>query len=390
MSRVSQISAYKITVFLAFVAVSAILAGCQVGNSAPTAAQERSALLVDVDAATPATEYTVEREFIGRVEPTRQSQVGFELAGELQQALVDEGDTVTSGEVLARLDTARLQARLAEVQAAVDQAVSASEFADRTHERRQEAAVSGGISEQAVDAALDAANSARAALAAAKARLNSVEVDLAKSNLTAPYDAVVIARNTDEGNIVAAGQAVLHLQESAAPEVRIGVSGELAATIARGDTYSLQIGANRIDATVRAVLPLRDPSTRTVDVILQLADTRAAYPGDLARMSVRQRVAEAGFWLPVTALAEGSRGLWTTNVVLPIKASDIASNGATHTIEQRSVEILYKQGSRVFVRGAIAAGDQYVTGGLQRIVPNQQVRVAGAFASSAIPVHSHE
>ncbi len=390
MMRANRISASHITVFLGFMAVSAALAGCQTGNSAPVAADERAALLVDVAAAVAVSEYTVEREFIGRVEPTRQSQVGFELGGELERVLVDEGDSVAAGAVLAQLDTARLEARLAEAKAAVEQADSAAGFADRTYERRQEAALSGGISEQAVDAALDAANAARAGLAAAKARLNSVEVDLRKSVLTAPYDAVVVVRTIDEGNIVAAGQPVLHLQESAAPEVRIGVSGELAASIAHGDHYPLDIAGKTIDATVRAVLPLRDPSTRTVDVILQLATASNAYPGDLARMSVRQTIPEAGFWLPVTALAEGSRGLWTANVVLPIDSGSIASNGATHIVEQRPVEVLYKQGTQVFVRGAIVDGDRYVTGGLQRIVPNQQVRVAGASSGSAATVHSHE
>ncbi|MDJ0701353.1 MAG: efflux RND transporter periplasmic adaptor subunit [Woeseiaceae bacterium] len=390
MSRVPQLKAYKTIAYLVLAASAAALAGCQVGNSAPVAGDERAAILVDVDMAVASTEYQVQREFIGRVEATRQSQVGFELGGELRRVRVDEGDTVRAGDVLAELDTARLEARLAEAQAAFEQAESAQALAIRTFERRRDAAVSGGISEQAVDEAEDAANATTAGLAAARARLNSVVVDLDKSMLTAPYDAVVIARNVDEGNIVSAGLPVLHLQELAAPEVRIGISGELAAEIAAGDKQPVTIGSQQFDATVRAVLPVRNPQTRTVDVLLKLPEGAMAYTGDLARIAVEQPVMEPGFWLPVTALAEGSRGLWTVNVVLPIETGVMPANGATHYIEQRSVEVLYKEQSVVFVRGALAEGDRYVTSGLQRIVPNQHVRIAGAVASTSASASDHE
>ncbi len=316
--------------------------------------------------------------------------MGFELPGELRRVYVDEGDTVAAGDVLARLDTARLDARLAEAEAAVDQAVSARDLAVRTFERRRDAAVSGGISDQAVDEALDAANAARAGVAAAEARLNTVKVDLRKSRLIAPYDAVVVMRQIDEGNIVAAGQAVLDLQELASPEVRIGIAGDLAATIAAGDHYRVAIGSRNIDATVRAVLPVRDPTTRTVDVILTLAERGAAYPGDLARITVQQPVDESGYWLPLTALTEGRRGLWTVNVVTPIESSSQPANGATHVVEPRTVEVLYKKDDQVFVRGALMDGDRFVVSGTQRIVPFQQVRVADALASSGASAGNHE
>ncbi len=146
MSRSRQISLYKTTALVVTSGILAALAGCQAGNSAPVAVDERAAILVDVDMAVASTEYQVRREFIGRVEATRQSQVGFELGGELRRVHVDEGDTVSAGAVLAQLDTARLEARLAEAQAAFEQAESAQKLAIRTFERRWDASASGGIS----------------------------------------------------------------------------------------------------------------------------------------------------------------------------------------------------------------------------------------------------
>ena len=380
--------AMKLTTYLMTGAALLALSGCGVGNSAPLG--ENTALLVDVETAYPASDYAVEREFVGRVEATRQSRVGFELGGELLMVAVDEGDEVAAGQVLAVLDTARLEARLAESEAALEQAISAHGFARRSHERVAEASAAGAVAGQQLDMALDAANGARAEVAAATARVNSVQVDLEKSQLAAPYKAVIVARHADEGNIVAAGDPVLHLQELAAPEIRIGVSGDLAASIAPGDSEVVTIGGDRFEASVRAVLPVRDPATRTVDVILMLPESSPAVPGDLARLVVEQVIEEDGFWLPTNALAEGSRGLWTASIVRPLDGADIASNGATHIVEPRAVEVLYKKGSKVFVRGALSAGEQFVTGGTQRIVPYQQVRVATALASGARGATRHE
>ena len=353
-------------------------------------AREESALLVDVATAVPVSSYRIERDFVGRVEATRQSQVGFELGGELKLVAVDEGDEVVAGQSLAVLDTARLEARLAEAEAALEQAISARDLAERNHERVAQAGRDGAIAGQELDIALEAANSARAGVSAAAARVNSVKVDLGKSRLLAPYDAIVIARRADEGNIVAAGSPVLHLQERVAPEVRIGVAGEVAASIAAGDVRTLTIGGREFRAGVRAVLPVRDPATQTVDVILSLPGSSGVVPGDLAVLRADQLVDEEGFWLPTNALAEGSRGLWTANVVQPLEASEIASNGATHFVEPRAVEVLHKKGSNVFVRGALSAGDEFVTTGTQRIVPYQQVRVAEALASGARGAESRE
>ena len=390
MPAVRLISSYLLKVFLLIAAISVVLTGCRAGNSEPVDPEEFSALLVMVETVRESDHYSIQREFIGRVEATRRTRLGFELPGEIREIHVDEGDTVAAGDVLARLDTARLEARLAEARAAYDQAVSARDFAVRSHQRRKEAAASGGISEQAVDEALDKANAARAGVAAADARLNSVEVDLRKSKLTAPYDAVIVKREIDEGNIVAAGNTVLFLQELAAPEIRVGVAGDIAAAIATDDQYEVSIGTQRVNAVVRAVLPVRNPATRTIDVILTLDQGYTVYPGDIARISVEKPVIEPGFWLPLTALAEGSRGLWRVNIVTPIEPATLSANGATHIVEPRSVEVLYKQDEIVFVRGALTDGEQYIVSGTQRIVPYQHVRVTDAYANAMMPVSSHD
>lgn len=373
-------------VLAAAVAPLALAAGCNTSHG-DSAAAEQSALYVDTAAAERLDGYPVQREFSGRIEASRVSRVGFEISGALTQVLVDEGDRVTAGSVLALLDTAAVRARRDEAAAALAQAVSAEGLAARSLKRNEDAADGGGISEQALDAALDAATSAAANVAAARARLASADVDLARSVLKAPYDAVVIRRQLDEGEIVSTGQPVLALQELAALQVRIGVAGDLSRVISAGDLRTLRIGDRALDATVTTVLPVRDAATRTVDVILDIDPDNGALPGDLARLVVEETVEAESFRLPIAALAEGSRGLWTAYVAVPFAGAELPPGGASHQLEPRAVEILHEDTSHVYVRGALEPGERYVTGGLQRVVPGQPVRIDATLAASHRPVH---
>lgn len=351
-----------------------LLSACGEGGAVASEA-ERSALLVRVASVSVEDRYEVRREYVGRVEARRQAQVGFELGGELALVAVDDGDRVAKGQRLARLDTARLEARRAEALAALEQARSAAQYAERNRERNETAAEFEGVSAQELDLAIDRANAATAGLAAAEARLETVEVDIAKSDLRAPFDAVVVKRRLDEGQIVAAGQPILDVQEAAAPEVRIGIAGDLSRAISPGDVYTMRIDDREIEATVRAVVPLRDATTRTVDVVFKLDDESRVLPGDLARLELEQPVLEQGVWLPIGALAEGSRGLWTAYVAIEAEEGSVPDSGATHYLEPRAVEVLHQDSGSAYVRGALEHGELYVTGGLPRVVPNQQVRI---------------
>ena len=81
------------------------------------------------------SQYTVTREFVGVVEARRESEVGFELGGEVARVLVDEGTFVEAGAVIARLDTKILRAERATLVAARDESRAALELAALTRDR---------------------------------------------------------------------------------------------------------------------------------------------------------------------------------------------------------------------------------------------------------------
>ncbi|MDT7928042.1 MAG: efflux RND transporter periplasmic adaptor subunit [Tepidimonas sp.] len=162
----------------------------------------------------------------GTLQPVRSVNIGSELSGTVREVLVDVNDRVQRGQVLVVLDTAKLQdqvnsarAALASAQAQVVQADASAREAQAQLARLEELArLSGGKMPSAAE--LDAARAtleraqaaqatARAAVEQARAALSTNETNLAKASIRSPIDGVVLARNVDPGNAVAASlQAV--------------------------------------------------------------------------------------------------------------------------------------------------------------------------------------
>jgi HlyD family secretion protein len=157
----------------------------------------------------------------GNLAPTNEVDVGSELSGQIEAVLVDVNDRVTRGQPIARLDTLRLRDAIERSQAALLQAEAAVAQADATE--RQVAAtlarfeevhrLSGGKVPSATE--LDSARaeharavatqkSARAQVASAQAQLSSDRTNLAKATIVSPVTGVVLSRQVDPGQTVAA------------------------------------------------------------------------------------------------------------------------------------------------------------------------------------------
>jgi RND family efflux transporter MFP subunit len=329
-------------------------------------------------AVVPQSGYERARRFVGRVEAGRASELGFVAGGRLDDIRVDEGDSVAAGELLARLDTGPLEARRAELVADRKAAEARLDRAGTKLKRRETMVDRGATSREEVEQAREQFRTAEASVELARARIVSIDVDLDRAGLRAPYAAVVTRRYVDEGRVVAAGTPILTVQEVAAPVARIGVAGPLVDAVAEGQQVDVQIQGENQPGRIRAVLPVRDAGTRTVDVILSLqASDRTLRAGDLVTLTLTQPVSEAGYWLPVNALAEGVRGLWTAYQLQSAEAAGLPGpTGVTHTVVPVTVEILHTTADRAYVRGDLSRHALVIANGVHRVVPGQVVRLA--------------
>lgn len=162
----------------------------------------------------------------GTLQPTRTVEIGSELSGTVENVLVDVNDFVEAGQILVELDRANLldaveraKATLASAEANVKQAVATVNEADSNLKRLREVSeLSGGKvpSRTEMDTAVATLERAkaseaavRAAVVEAKASLATSETNLSKASIRSPIDGVVLTRDVDPGNAVAASlQAV--------------------------------------------------------------------------------------------------------------------------------------------------------------------------------------
>ncbi len=161
---------------------------------------------------------TVTVSATGTIEPTHQVEVSSELSGAMAEVLVDDNDAVEVGQVLARLDSTKLAAQL-EVQKAmliaaearVEQAQASLDQAAETYDATEQLEERGVSSRRAFVSARTAYDNAVAALQIADAdrnladaQLDMTQADLDKAVLHSPIRGIVLLRDVDPGQIVAA------------------------------------------------------------------------------------------------------------------------------------------------------------------------------------------
>ena len=368
--RTPRPSFLKGLLFIAVIAVGVALLAMfvlsQRSSDGPLVISEEPApLAVDVVVADVRSSLALDEKFTGIIQPRRSSDLGFADGGRIAALNVDVGDRVTDGQILAVLDTRALRSQLASAEARVNEARASHALAMNTVERQQTLMQRGHVSQQRVDEALAQAATADARIEAAKAQADTLRVQIDLASIRAPYPGMIMARNYDEGAIAPRGAPVFELVETGALEARLGLPANLASTLEPGKVYALESDCGPIDARLRSVTGVIEAGQRSVTTVFDVTDPRTVSPGAVVRLSLSRDVEENGLWLPVSALAEGQRGLWSLYFAVPQEGGWVARPGL--------VEVVQSDGERAFVRGAVSDGDRIIIDGLQRVAPGQAV-----------------
>jgi HlyD family secretion protein len=249
----------------------------------------------------------------GSVESRQMVGVGFEVTARLAQLLVDQGDTVSAGQELARLDDDTFRAEVASAQGEVDLARSTLKRLEADIERARavlEGAQSGlrrvtplvedgTASAEQLDVALEREKVAVAELARAEAaltegqagisvaqrRVERAQADLARTILLCPFDGTVVLREREVGDVAVPGSSILRL--------------------AAGDTIWSSVWVDEIHlASLRVGAPAR--------VVLR-SDPDTTHPGRVARIGrevdrqTRELLVDVAFEGPRPRIVLGQR-----------------------------------------------------------------------------------
>ncbi|MBO6728491.1 MAG: efflux RND transporter periplasmic adaptor subunit [Maricaulis sp.] len=307
----------------------------------------------------------IQERFPGVVSARRQSALGFQQGGLIEDVLVDVGDVVTAGQALARLDTRTHQAQIAAADAQTREAAAQTALARDTQERQRVLLERGHISQQRFDEVVTSADAAQARQNAAAASADAMRVQLDLTMIEAPYEGVITARLSDEGAIASPGAPILEIVETGAREVRIGLPASIIGSLVDGQHYSFEGESGDFSAVFRSNTGLMDRQTRTVAAVFDIPADQSVIIGEIARLVVETPVGTSGFWVPTDALSESRRGLWSVFILQP-EQND-------YRLEARVVEAIRVEADRVFVRGAVADGEYILAAGLQRVTTGQLV-----------------
>lgn len=140
----------------------------------------------------------------GALSPVKNVQVGSQVSGIIREIFVDFNSHVTNGQVIAKIDPSTYEQNITSSKAELANAQAALEYAQLNFKRGKELRAADLISSSDYDKTLVDLHQAEAVVKMREASLKRAEVDLERTTIFAPVDGVVISRNVDEGQTVAA------------------------------------------------------------------------------------------------------------------------------------------------------------------------------------------
>ncbi|NTV34440.1 MAG: efflux RND transporter periplasmic adaptor subunit [Deltaproteobacteria bacterium] len=224
----------------------------------------------------------------GYVVAQRKAAVASKITGRLISLSVEEGSRVKKGEVIATLENEDSQAALNRAQANVnlarstlDQAKAELEDAQINHHRNEQLVAKGFVAQSTVDASEARYKRAKAAVAAQEAAIRASEaareeakVLVEYSNIRAPFDAVVLTKNADIGDIVTplgaaanAKAAVVTIADMGSLQVEVDVSESNISQVRVGQPCEIRLDAFpdlRFKGAVHMIVPTADRSKASV------------------------------------------------------------------------------------------------------------------------------
>jgi membrane fusion protein (multidrug efflux system) len=353
---------------LALLVAPAAGGACNVVKPGTGAGRTRPPPLVSV-AKIEARDVPVEVRAPVDLRPLAQADVGSKTLGYLDAVLVDRGDRVRKGQIVALVRPSDLPDQLAAARGTLAQTQSSSALARTNYERAKALAPTAVVSQQELQQSQSQLASAEAAQEAAQSQISALAVRLGETRIQSPLTGVVAQRRLDPGALVGppGGGAILTVVRIDVLRVFITVNERDVAGIAVGKDAHVELDAlpGRVfNGQVVRLAPGFDPTTRTLDVEIQLKnDAGDLRPGMYGRGSIVVAVHAHAPVVPVGAvtISDGKSHVF-------VLAGD--------TVQRRAIETGVDGGEWLEVRRGLAPGDEIVIAGTDGLSDGAKVRPA--------------
>ncbi len=349
----------------------------------PLTAVKVTALTMHADTLEPYVSVT------GRLQPANRALLRFEINGQLDERLVEPGQSVKAGDVLLRLSDADARDALAEKQARLEMETAAikrdrrlleiaakdvvlqQQEVKRLQKLRSESLVSSSKRDQTKQKLLQlqsnqaqlqySVETAQARLKSARAAQARAARNLQRTRLQAPFDGTVNAVNTEVGDYVTPNVVSVELVDLENIDLYVEVTGEVAAAISLQQKVNVEVNGSAYSGTVIALRSDPDPGTFTHAIRIRL-ESKNVLPGTLGTVDLPLQIQRSVLAVPVSSLLQEEG----RHYVFVIKSG---------RLERREVQRGIRNKDRIVVESGLQEGEQIVARDIAALTDGQTVEM---------------
>lgn len=302
----------------------------------------------------------------GQLTPAREASVRAMVGGSIVMLSIDRGQRVDAGTVVARITSRDLESSKLSAEAAVRSTEVALSVAESEAVRTASLVKGGAVASRELEQARNAVAGAEAQLAAARARVRSVEQALDDTNVRAPFAGVVSARPASIGDVVAPGAELLTIIDPSSMRLEALVPSDQLSDVKRGAkvTFTIRGAPGQFVGRVDRLNPTADPVTRQVAVFVTLPNTRGELISGLFAEGRIETASHEGIVVPLSAVDEtGTRPAVTR--IRDGKAERVVVALGGREADTETVEIT----------SGVVAGDVLVIGSAKNVAPGTAVTI---------------
>ena len=336
----------------------------------------------------PVTEST---EFIGRIEAINRVELRARITGFLEERLFREGTEVEEGKLLFRIERAPFEAQVEQAQANVASAEAQLANARTSLARARELRTTGTGTQVALDNAQAQERTSAAALLGAQAAVRVAEINLAYTNITAPFAGAIGRSTYTPGNVVSPSSEPLATLVSQDP-MRVAFTIAQRAALELRERYEGRGGAAAVVVRIRqsdgTIYPLPGridfidtQISRDTDSILVRASIPNPVRAGMQQNDIGARQLVDGQF--VTVLLEGAQPVMAVTIPRSAIAQDqqgffVFIVDGEGRAQRRNVTLGRSTADTAVIESGVEAGQRVITEGIQRVRPGQPVNAAPA------------
>ena len=297
----------------------------------------------------------------GTIISRHDSKLSSEVEGRIE-SLLEVGDMIEKGELVASIDDTTIRMQLEEAKAEIIPIKAKLNFFNHEVERLDKLAKENNAAKNRLDEVKSDRDQMRGELSMKQTRLAQARDTLNRTTILAPFTGVVAERFKEEGEWAKIGDELLRLVNTEAKEIQGRIQQQNAAFIKQGNSLEVTDGKNQTMATVKTLVPVGDVVSRLYEIRLNFQET-----GWMAGHAVRIKVPTAK---PQNVLVVPRDALVIRENIL--KVFRIRED---NTAEVVFVETGIANENLIEIIGEINEGDKIVIRGNERLRPQQQVNI---------------